>query len=146
VQCSLWILIRAASLGESFREKMKEYLKLKLRKGVPSLFMDIKPLYADASKVATIEQLLSSFEKNMVEQSKLEADGAVESPAVLLWIYFMYAQHYDAQGNTQAALEKIDLAIQHTPTLIELYLFKGRIYKVQCLGISTTHDVSTACG
>lgn len=40
------------------------------------------------------------------------------------------AQHYDAKGNFSRALELIEEAIAHTPTLINLYVAKARIYKV----------------
>ena len=42
--------------GEDFRRAVREYLKPKLRKGVPSLFVDIKRLYADTTKVLMINQ------------------------------------------------------------------------------------------
>lgn len=41
------------------------------------------------------------------------------------------AQHYDFLGDTSKALEFIDTAINHTPTLIELFIVKGQIYKVR---------------
>jgi len=40
------------------------------------------------------------------------------------------AQHYDWLGDIPRALSLIDEAINHTPTLINLYIAKGRIYKV----------------
>jgi peptide alpha-N-acetyltransferase len=39
------------------------------------------------------------------------------------------AQHFDFQHNTEQALEYINRAIKHTPTLVELYMTKGRILK-----------------
>lgn len=39
------------------------------------------------------------------------------------------AQHYDHLGQTKRAISYIDEAIDHTPTLIELFVTKGRIYK-----------------
>ena len=54
-----------------------------------------------------------------------------ESPTVLLWTRCYLAQHYDILGNTKLALEYIDKALEHTPTLIEAYMIKARIYKVR---------------
>ena len=54
-----------------------------------------------------------------------------EPASALLWAYYYLAQHYDYLGNTEKALSYIDAAIEHTPTLIELFVTKGRIYKVR---------------
>ena len=57
--------------------------------------------------------------------------GAVkEDPSVLLWTYFFIAQQYDQLRRTDRALEYIDKVLQHTPTLIEGYMVKAKIYKV----------------
>jgi tetratricopeptide (TPR) repeat protein len=41
----------------------------------------------------------------------------------------LLAQHYDIRGQHDLALAKIDEAIAHTPTVIDLYLVKGKILK-----------------
>lgn len=92
--------------------------------------MDIKPLYKDSQKVDITEQLLQSFETNLTTAKKFETEEQTESPVVLMWTLCLYAQHYDAKGDTVQALKKIQQAIDHTPTLMELYLFQGRIFKV----------------
>lgn len=57
-------------------------------------------------------------------------DPLPESPTTILWLYYLLAQHYDKLGLVQQALLYIDKAIQHTPTLIELYMIKAKIHKV----------------
>jgi N-alpha-acetyltransferase 15/16, NatA auxiliary subunit len=59
-----------------------------------------------------------------------EADCPSEPASALLWALYFLAQHYDYLGDTSRALEAINAAINHTPTLIELFVTKGRIYKV----------------
>ena len=54
-----------------------------------------------------------------------------ESPTAILWVYHFLAQHYDYLRDTKRALEYIDKALEHTPTLIEAYMVKAKIYKVQ---------------
>jgi hypothetical protein len=54
----------------------------------------------------------------------------VEPPTAYLWTLYFLAQHYDKQRKTELALKTIDKAIEHTPTLVELYMTKGRILKV----------------
>lgn len=58
-----------------------------------------------------------------------EKESEKEAPSTLLWIYFYLAQHYDYLNNTEKALEFINKAIDYTPTLVELYMIKGKIYK-----------------
>jgi len=53
-----------------------------------------------------------------------------EPASALLWVYHYLAQHYDYLDDIQKALTYIDMDITHTPTLIELFVTKGRIFKV----------------
>ena len=53
----------------------------------------------------------------------------VEPPTALLWTLYFLAQHFDFKRETAQALEYINRAIEHTPTLVELHMTKGRILK-----------------
>lgn len=57
-------------------------------------------------------------------------DGKEEPPTTLLWVQYFLAQHYNQIGQQTLALEYINAAIESTPTLIELFLVKAKIYKV----------------
>ena len=46
--------------------------------------------------------------------------------------YFL-AQHFDQIGQQSLALDYINAAIESTPTLIELFLVKAKIYKVMLM-------------
>lgn len=54
-----------------------------------------------------------------------------EPPSVIVWVLYYAAQHFDYQNETEKALQLINEALVHTPTLIELYMVQGRIYKVK---------------
>lgn len=100
--------------------------------GVNSAFRILRPLYveADRTKIATIEKLVMTVVKNLEEHAKFNVDAEVEEyPTSLVWAYYFTAQHFDAVGNFASAMTMIDKAIEHTPTLVELYLVKGKIYK-----------------
>ena len=60
----------------------------------------------------------------------LLVDAALEPPTAELWTLFFLAQHFDQIGDHKRALEYIDMAISHTPTHIELYMLKSKIFKV----------------
>jgi len=116
--------------GPEFESKLTNYIKAALRKGVPPLFVDMRPLYAVPEKLQFIDKLMNSFLVNLTNASSFEENGCpLESPTTLLWTYYYLAQHSDYKGDCQKALEYVNAAIDHTPTLIELFLLKGKIYK-----------------
>ncbi|CAJ0967107.1 unnamed protein product [Ranitomeya imitator] len=52
-----------------------------------------------------------------------------EPPTTLLWVRYFLAQHFDKLGQWSVALDYINAAIASTPTLIELFYMKAKIYK-----------------
>lgn len=97
------------------------------------LFVSLRSLYTNKDKVETIESLLLQYKEALKSHghfSDLEKENMKEPASALLWAYYYLAQHYDYLGQTKKALEEINAAIDHTPTLIELFVTKGRIYKV----------------
>lgn len=118
--------------GSKFKELVDKYLRRGLHKGVPPLFVDLRSLYVDPDKVRIIESLLLQYVDalNKVGRFSVDDDDKTKEPAsALLWVYYFLAQHYDHLSVTDKALHYIDAAIEHTPTLIELFVVKGRIYK-----------------
>mmetsp|Transcript_95974 Transcript_95974/g.271524 ORF Transcript_95974/g.271524 Transcript_95974/m.271524 type:complete len:934 (-) Transcript_95974:149-2950(-) len=126
--------------GERFKKRVDEYLRSRLRKGVPSLFRMTRPLYFQKGKPEVIEQLLTGYVKHLAEEISWfgPQDGETdttcdelneEPPSSYLFALMMSAEHYDFLGNTQVALDYADKAIEHTPTFVEIYACKARIYK-----------------
>lgn len=50
-------------------------------------------------------------------------------PTVVMWLHYYLAYHYLYCGDFINAFEQIDKAIEHTPTVVELYTLKGKIFK-----------------
>ena len=97
------------------------------------MFVNLRSLYTDKEKVKIIESLVLNYKDALKAHghfSDLEKDTVREPASALLWTYYYLAQHFDYLGQTKKALEEINAAIDHTPTLIELFVTKGRIYKV----------------
>lgn len=120
--------------GNRFRELIDDYLRRGLRKGVPPLFVNIRSLYGDEQKVKIIEDLAVSYHDQLQKSSHFssadeEAKLPAEPASALLWTLYFLSQHYDNLRETEKALQYINAAIAHTPTLIELFVAKGRIYK-----------------
>ena len=116
--------------GAELETALAAYVKAALRKGVPPLFVDLRPLYNQAEKFGLIERMMTDFLKNLQTVSSFDIGGSSrESPTTLLWTYYYLSQHHDSKGDYGLALDLVNAAIQHTPTLIELFLLKGKIYK-----------------
>jgi len=112
-----------------FRVACKTYMLPPLRKGVPSLFSDLKPLYAVAEKAAVLGSILEEWLAALEADGTLPGEREPEMPTMIMWVRVLLAQHRDMMGDTEGALAQIDLAIEHSPTLLDLYMLKARIYK-----------------
>ncbi|XP_019854443.1 PREDICTED: N-alpha-acetyltransferase 15, NatA auxiliary subunit [Amphimedon queenslandica] len=117
--------------GPAFRDMIDQYLRPPLHKGVPSLWIGLKALYENKEKAQVIEELVLLYEKNLQSCNKFhpEDPDPMEPPSAILWVWFFLAQHFDRCGDHRRALEYIDKSIDHTPTHIELYMLKSKIYK-----------------
>ncbi|KAJ7057790.1 NMDA receptor-regulated protein 1-domain-containing protein [Mycena amicta] len=119
------------AFGEHFKQLVNPYILTGLKKGVPSLFSDIKSLYQDTSKQQAIEEIsteaLETF-KAGAEAASSSTNADVE-PTSYLWTLYFLAQHHSYLGRHAQALKILDDALLHTPTLPELHMLKGRILK-----------------
>uniref|UniRef100_A0A8C9Z3F1 N-alpha-acetyltransferase 15, NatA auxiliary subunit a n=1 Tax=Sander lucioperca TaxID=283035 RepID=A0A8C9Z3F1_SANLU len=117
--------------GEKFCECLDSYLRMNFSKGCPPVFTTLKSLYADKAKVSTIEDLVVGYETCLksCRMFSEKDDGKEEPPTTLLWVQYFLAQHFDFIDKPSLALEYINAAIDSTPTLIELFLIKAKIYK-----------------
>ncbi|KAJ6711584.1 N-TERMINAL ACETYLTRANSFERASE-RELATED [Salix purpurea] len=115
--------------GDKFREAADNYIRPLLKKGVPSLFSDLSPLYDHPGKADILEKLILELENSLRISGGYPGRSEKEPPSTLMWTLFLLAQHYDRRGQYDVALSKIDEAIEHTPTVIDLYSVKSRILK-----------------
>ncbi|KAJ0977810.1 hypothetical protein J5N97_013284 [Dioscorea zingiberensis] len=113
--------------GEMFQKAADSYVRPLLSKGVPSLFSDLSPLYNQPEKADILEKLFLHLENSVRTTGSFPARTEKEPPSTLMWTLFLLAQHYDRRGQHDIALSKIDEAIEHTPTVIDLYSAKARI-------------------
>ncbi|TMW46258.1 hypothetical protein DOY81_008658 [Sarcophaga bullata] len=120
--------------GDAFRSVLDDYLRRGLRKGVPPLFVNVRSLHSHPEKAAVVENLILQYYENLTRSGHFSREDAdnnkpVEPASAVVWTLLFLAQHYDYKRDTDKALEYINAAIEHTPTLIELFIAKGRIYK-----------------
>ena len=117
--------------GDKFRESIGKYMQTAFRKGVPPLFKGIKYLLKDETKLKIVEELVLSYAENLQNHGFFTCFTRTEkeAPTCYLWVLYFLAQLYDYLNDYEKAFEYINKAIEHTPTLVELYIVKGRISK-----------------
>ncbi|TRM60398.1 NMDA receptor-regulated protein 1-domain-containing protein [Schizophyllum amplum] len=117
------LALLVASVDDTFEELAHAYLETGLTKGVPSLFADLKSLYDDAAKRDIIEKIVESI------RAAADPTPTETEPSTHLWTLYYLAQHHSYLGRHQQALELLDAADAHTPTLPELYTMRARVLK-----------------
>lgn len=70
--------------------------------------------------------MLASIEKDMTLDP---SDETEQDPTVQLWLYYFNSQHFLLTHQPEKALTFINKAIEHTPTVCDLFLFKAKIYQ-----------------
>ncbi|TFK86666.1 N-terminal acetyltransferase A, auxiliary subunit [Polyporus arcularius HHB13444] len=116
------------ALGDEFKGLLEPFLRTRLEKGVPSLFADLKSLYRSPEKRAIIELTATSILSTLAHPSTDPCPPGTD-PTTYIWTLYFLAQHHSFLGRHKQALELLDEAITHTPTLPELYMFKARVLK-----------------
>ncbi|KAM9674519.1 N-alpha-acetyltransferase 16, NatA auxiliary subunit isoform 2-T2 [Dama dama] len=124
-------LEKALQLSEKFRELLDKFLRVNFSKGCPPLFTTLKSLYYNTEKISIIQELVTNYETSLKTCDFFSPyeNGEKEPPTTLLWVQYFLAQHFDKLGQYSLALEYINAAIAGTPTLIELFYMKAKIYK-----------------
>jgi N-alpha-acetyltransferase 15/16, NatA auxiliary subunit len=122
--------------AEDFKPIASAYILRGLKKGIPSLFVDLKPLYHDAQKRAIIEDLVDGYRRTLEEgclpdepSDDVMATSNSDVPTTYLWTLYFLAQHFSHIGQHTRALSFLSSAITHTPTLPELHTLRGRVLK-----------------
>ncbi|KAJ5777968.1 N-terminal acetyltransferase A complex subunit n.t1.c1 [Penicillium odoratum] len=115
--------------GEDFKQAADVYLQRMLKKGVPSLFANIKSLYSNPAKRDVVQALVEGY----VASSSAQANGSTESKEkdFLESSYYFLAQHYNyhLSRNIPKALEYVDKVIELSPKAVEYQMTKARIWK-----------------
>ncbi|KAE8151835.1 NMDA receptor-regulated protein 1-domain-containing protein [Aspergillus avenaceus] len=113
--------------GEDFKQAADAYLQRMLKKGVPSLFANIKALYTNTWKRDTVQALVEGYVS--APQSNGEANG--DNTEFLSSSHYFLAQHYNyhLSRDLSKAMEHVDKAISLSPKAVEYQLTKARVWK-----------------
>jgi N-alpha-acetyltransferase 15/16, NatA auxiliary subunit len=118
--------------GEAFKTAADHYLRRMLNKGVPSTFPNIKALYANETKKATIEELALGYASGKSSNGSADADTNGEpSETFQQSVLYFLAQHYDyvLSRDLEKAMEYIDRLLEAEPKSVDYNQIKARIWK-----------------
>lgn len=116
--------------GDAFEQKLIKYIRPLVIKGVPSIIRTLRNLYKDSAKRDVIGKILHEWCANMESDRVLsKTDEDEQDPTVLLWLYYFLSQHNLLLNKPEEALNWINKAIEHTPTVSDLYLQKAKIFQ-----------------
>ncbi|KAJ5374891.1 hypothetical protein N7517_006897 [Penicillium concentricum] len=115
--------------GEDFKQAADAYLLRGLKKGVPSLFVNIKQLYIDPAKRDVVQELVEGYLSEKVSNGSAESNG--DNTEFLSCTYYFLAQHYNyhLSRNLPKAMENVEKAIELSPKAVEYQMSKARIWK-----------------
>lgn len=123
-------LMLQIAVGAEFKKELETYIRPQIEKGVPSMLKDLRNLYINEEKTNAILEILNKFNDNLEKQMTLcEDDEQEQDPTAQLWVYYYLANHYLFTGEYQKGFEFVDKAIEHSPTVIELYTMKAKLFK-----------------
>ena len=113
--------------GEEFRGIITQLIKRYLLKCIPSLMLAMKSFYVDEKKIKIVEEVLNAFD---VEYETSKTVGGEPACLVLrFWIWVAQCGHYYRAGAYEKALEYVEKALKHTPTIEMIYVLKARVLK-----------------
>ena len=124
--------------GDEFKALVGAYVEKPLRKGVPSLFEDLKNLYENPEKAAIMEDVFKGIVESLKSSGTFPSGGSTssddEKKECTMYAVNLLAMHYDEMGQRAAdggakefgkALELIEEAISMDASCVELHLNKA---------------------
>ena len=77
-----------------------------------------------------IESIMLSYLDSLEKEGSFPEKTSLEPPVTTMWTLAFTSWHFSHVGKTKEAVEYIEKALKHTPTAVDLYIHKARIYKV----------------
>ena len=118
--------------GEDFKQAVDVYMQRMLKKGVPSLFANIKLLYSNPAKRDVVQALVEGYVSGKSgAQQNGSADAKGDNNEFIASSYYFLAQHYNyhLSRDLTKAMQNVDKAIELSPKAVEYQMTKARIWK-----------------
>jgi N-alpha-acetyltransferase 15/16, NatA auxiliary subunit len=119
--------------------------------------VSLKALYDNGEKRQIIQDLAEGYlaslrttRGTLPSPTDSQTNGTTtksEPPTTLLWTLYFLSLHYahpKSKRDLNKSFQYIDEAIEHTPTLVELYLTKARLFKYKGDQMSAVQTIMMA--
>ena len=109
----------------------REYVEKPIRKGVPSLFRNLKALYADSAKASALGDIFCSIVDSLESSRKFPGASSELQPEperCRAYAVTLLAHHKEKTGDLEGAIATIDAAIAIEP-IIECRLARASFLK-----------------
>lgn len=135
-------------VGEAFKERVGWYLKLQLRRCLPSLGSDLSSIYVGRCpetgkmvrlsdphdlisnpKFLVVSSLAEEYVKSLKTTGAFPGSTEKEPPTTLLWALYLHTQMKEKANRVGEALEIVEECIAHTPTALDMLNLKARLLK-----------------
>jgi peptide alpha-N-acetyltransferase len=119
------------STGAAFEALVGKYIQARMRRGIPSLFRDLRDLHKDPKKLELLRTLITGYVASLESDGRFTAEQEknAEAPSALVWALYFQAQQLDMFGDQVTALATVERLLRHTPTHVDSYVLKARILK-----------------
>ena len=116
--------------GDAFVAAARAYVEKPIRKGVPSLFRNLKALYADPAKASALGDIFQSIVDSLESSRKFPGASSEEAEPEECRAYALnlLAHHKEKTGDREGAIAAIDAAIAIEP-IIECRLARASFLK-----------------
>ena len=140
VFCKIFRLIEYDRLADeaTFRGVLEKFIGDGVARGLPSIFQALKgPVFRSSSakngrrNLALADAIAADIIAKARAGKPIVIDDvtATSSPTDLLWGLHFGAQTASALGDHETAKARVEEAIKHTPTLLDLYTCKARVLR-----------------
>lgn len=123
------------SKNQEFKNFFTSHLLSNIKNSIPSIFFSIKFIYKYQSyKIPIIEEVLTQFLEKVERKETYSHPISNESLDLSFlphidFVHYYTAQHYDYLRNLEKALYHINKAIDQTPSYVEFFMIKSKIFK-----------------
>lgn len=135
--------------SDEWKDEIQSYIRLNIKRGVPSLGDDLSALFLCCSPengneyyvaedpvdvkghraFCNISKIVDDIIDSLENNSTFPNEEDIQPPSTLLWAWFLRSVLHEFAAEYREAIHFIDKCIDQTPTGVDLYELKGRLVK-----------------
>lgn len=108
---------------------LKQQVYKAIRKGIPSFFHSLLPLFQHTPEKLNLLKKLCLEAYEQLKTTHYLEEGIEEEPFTFLWCVLLLAEIEDYEHHFEKALQYVNEGLEHTPTCCDAYRLKSKIYK-----------------